>query len=62
MLNLFAKVFDGSHVGLSCVEYHQVKSFEIRTEAEDRMNLDGEMKGFSPIAAEVLPSVLSVFA
>lgn len=62
MLNLFSKVFDGSHVRLKCVEYHQVKSFEIRTEKEDPMNLDGEMKGYSPIAAEVLPSALSVFA
>jgi YegS/Rv2252/BmrU family lipid kinase len=62
MLNLFSKVFDGSHVHLECVEYHQVKSFEIRTEGQDQMNLDGEMKGFSPIAAEVLPSALSVFA
>jgi YegS/Rv2252/BmrU family lipid kinase len=62
MLNLFSKVFDGSHVHLECVEYHQVKSFEIRTEGQDRMNLDGEMKGLSPVAAEVLPSALRVFA
>lgn len=62
MLNLFSKVFDGSHIQLECVEYHQVRSFEIRTEGEDLMNLDGEMKGLSPIAAEVLPSALSVFA
>lgn len=62
MLNLFSKVFDGSHIHLKCVEYHQVRSFEIRTEGHDLMNLDGEMKGFSPIAAEVLPSALSVFA
>ncbi|MFO1003813.1 MAG: diacylglycerol kinase family protein [Planctomycetaceae bacterium] len=62
MLNLFSKVFDGSHVHLKCVEYYQVRSFEIRTEKEELMNLDGEMKGFSPIAAEVLPSALSIFA
>lgn len=62
MLNLFSKVFDGSHIQLECVEYHQVRSFEIRTEGKDLMNLDGEMKGLSPIAAEVLPSALSVFA
>lgn len=62
MLNLFGKVFNGSHIHLECVEYHQVRSFEIRTEGEDLMNLDGEMKGLSPIAAEVLPSALSVFA
>jgi YegS/Rv2252/BmrU family lipid kinase len=62
MLNLFSKVFGGSHIRLKCVEYHQVKSFEIRTEGQDLMNLDGEMKGFSPVAAEVLPSALSVFA
>ena len=61
MLRLFMKVFDGSHVALSCIEFHQVRSFSIQSEAADRMNLDGEMKGNSPMTATLLPSALSIF-
>ncbi len=61
MLRLFMKVFDGSHVALSCIEFHQVRSFSIQSEAADRVNLDGEMKGNSPMTATLLPSALSIF-
>lgn len=62
MLKLFTRVFDGSHLALKFVEYHQVCSFSIESRTHDRMNLDGEMKGHTPISAEVLPSALTIFA
>jgi len=61
MLKMFTKVFDGSHLDLKFVEYHQVRSFAIESETTDPMDLDGEMKGHSPMTAEVLPSALSIF-
>ena len=61
MLKLFTKVFDGSHVSLDFIEFYQVRSFEIQTETPDRMNLDGEMRGTSPVAGEVMPAALSIF-
>lgn len=61
MLRLFMKVFDGSHVAMSCIEFHQVSSFSIQSESADRMNLDGEMTGNSPMTATLLPSALSIF-
>ena len=61
LLSLFRRVFDGSHVDLNCIEFHQVRSFSIQTIEQDRMNLDGEMKGNSPMTATVLPSALSIF-
>ena len=61
MIRLFMKVFDGSHVALSFIEFHQVRSFSIQSETADRMNLDGEMKGNSPMTATLLPSALSIF-
>lgn len=61
MLSLFRRVFDGSHVDLKCMEFHRVRSFSIQTIERDRMNLDGEMKGNSPMSATVLPSALSIF-
>lgn len=62
MLKLFTKVFDGSHLDLKFVEYHQVSSFAIESETPDALDLDGEMKGHTPMAAEVLPAALSIFA
>lgn len=61
MLKLFSKVFDGSHVELDYVEYHRVRSFAITSPNRDQLNLDGEMRGHTPISAEVLPSALRIF-
>ncbi len=62
MLKLFAKVFDGTHVSLACVEYHQVRSFALESAGNEPLDLDGEMKGHLPLTAEVLPGALRVFA
>lgn len=62
MLRLFRRVFDGSHVTLDCVEYHQVRSFRIDSQSEEVLNLDGELKGCSPAAVQVLPGAIRVFA
>jgi diacylglycerol kinase family enzyme len=61
MLQMFHKVFDGSHVSLPFVEYHQVRSFGIESETNDLLNLDGELKCATPVNAEVLPAALQVF-
>jgi diacylglycerol kinase (ATP) len=61
LLKLFSRVFDGSHLSLGCVEYHQVRSFAIESECCEQLNLDGEMKGNAPVSAEVLPGALRVF-
>lgn len=62
MLKLFSKVFDGSHVALDYVEYHQVRSFSIASQTHDDLDLDGEMHGHTPLSAELLPAALRVFA
>jgi diacylglycerol kinase family enzyme len=61
MTRLFLKVFDGSHVSMDCVEYHQVKSYAIESADRESLDLDGEMKGQTPFHAEVLPGALRVF-
>lgn len=61
-LRFFCRVFDGSHVTLDCVEYHQVRSFRIESHSEDLLNLDGELKGHSPAAVQMLPGAVRVFA
>lgn len=58
MLN---KAYDGSHVSMPCVEYHQVRSFSIKSESQDLLNLDGEMKCTTPVSTEVMRHALRVF-
>lgn len=62
MFKLFQCVFDGSHLDLPWVEYHQVRSFRIETDKVDPLNLDGELKGSTPVLAEIIPGALKVFA
>jgi diacylglycerol kinase (ATP) len=61
MLKIFTRVYDGSHLALPCVEYHQVRSFALQSAGHEPLNLDGEMKGTTPVTAEVLPAALQVF-
>jgi sphingosine kinase len=62
MLQLFRKVFDGSHLSLPFIEYHQVRSSRVESKRPDGLNLDGELKGATPMSAEVMPTSLRVFA
>lgn len=62
MLRLFTKVFDGSHLALGFVEYHQVRSFAIDFQSHDPLDLDGEMQGHTPMSVEVLSSALRIFS
>jgi diacylglycerol kinase (ATP) len=61
MLKLFFKIYNGEHLSMDCVEYHQVRSFAIESEGRELLDLDGEMKGRAPFQAELLPAALRVF-
>jgi YegS/Rv2252/BmrU family lipid kinase len=62
MLKVFKRVFDGSHVSLPCIGYHQVRSFSIEYEGPEPLDLDGELKGSAPLSVEMAPGALQVFA
>jgi diacylglycerol kinase (ATP) len=62
MLTLLRRVYDGSHLEMREVEYRQVRSLAIETPAPQPLNLDGELKGETPLTAEVLPGAIRVFA
>ena len=62
LLNIFPKVFDGSHVDDPVVEYHQVKKYSLIPQEDDILNLDGELKGSTPFDVEVLSAAFTVFA
>lgn len=61
MVRLFAKVFDGSHVHLPCVEYWQACRLQIVANDDLPLDLDGEIKGAAPVSIEVVPGALRVF-
>ena len=58
---MFTRVFDGSHVDMPCVEYHQVGRLSILADGREPLNLDGENKGSMPVSIEVLPGAMRVF-
>jgi YegS/Rv2252/BmrU family lipid kinase len=61
MFRMFSKVFDGSHLSLDYVEYHQVRSFAVDDGEHTELDLDGETKGRTPLSAVVMPGVLRMF-
>lgn len=62
MLQLFASVFDGSHLGMDIVEFRKVQEFEIvQASGDDLLTIDGELKAGVPFQAKVLPGALRVF-
>ena len=60
MLRLLQRVHDGSHVEMPEVEYHQVRSLRIETASPEPLNLDGELKGTTPLVAEVVPGAIQL--
>jgi diacylglycerol kinase (ATP) len=62
MFRLFAKVFDGSHVNMPCVEYHQVRSMRIVSDDRTPLDLDGEIKSAESVSVTVLPGAMRIFA
>jgi diacylglycerol kinase (ATP) len=60
MLKSFPKIFDGTHISLENVKVLQAKKAEIKSVDGMPILVDGEVIGFTPLSAEVLPGVLEV--
>jgi len=71
LISMFRKVYAGTHTELPYVEYQQVKKFSIRPLQDKRqgepdqvieelLDIDGELKGFSPFSCEVVPLAIHV--
>lgn len=61
MVRLFQMVFSGTHLSLAFIEYHQVRSFTLESQGNERLNLDGEMTGNAPLTVEMQADVIRVF-
>ncbi len=62
MLQLFSRIFDGTHVDLPFVEYRLVGTLELSSPGCEPLNLDGELKRHLPIRVEMVPAALRIFA
>jgi diacylglycerol kinase (ATP) len=60
LLALLRRVHDGSHLEMPEVECRPVRRLVIETPSPEPLNLDGELKGATPLAAEVLPRALQL--
>ncbi len=60
MMNLFPKVFDGSHIESDLVDYRQVSNFSLLPSEEDFINVDGELKSHTPIEVSMVPQGIEV--
>ena len=61
LLSLFTKIFNGSHINDPIVEYHQAKKVTIKTQKNEPLNIDGEIKGETPISVTVLYRNLQIY-
>ena len=55
LLKMFPKIFNGSHIDDKIVDYKQAKEIKIIPKSDSTINIDGEIKGITPISIEVLP-------
>ena len=55
------KLFKGTHIDDPEVSYHQVSNFSLITEEENLLNIDGELKGKTPIDVKIIPNAIEVF-
>ena len=55
------KLFKGTHISDPNVSYHQVSNFSLITKESNLLNIDGELKGETPIDVKVIPSAIEVF-
>jgi len=61
LLSLFAKVFKGNHIGDSAIEYFRAKEFSIITSSPEKLNIDGQNIGHTPVHAKILSNQIEIF-
>ena len=62
LLLLLPKLFSGKHIDSPYVKYVNVKNIELVPEVNEVLNVDGEVKGQTPVKVSVLPRSLSIYS
>lgn len=60
LLKLFPQIFSGNHVKNKKVTYVQAETFSLKTLKNDILNIDGEIKGETPIKIRVIPKCIKL--
>ena len=61
LLQLLPKLFKGEHIKSSYVEYKQAKKIILKPQHNEILNIDGEIKNYSPVTIKVLKHQLSIY-
>ncbi|MCA9064977.1 MAG: diacylglycerol kinase family lipid kinase [Planctomycetaceae bacterium] len=61
LLQMFKRVFRGTHLSLPSVTCQKVRSFALAWDGTEALNLDGEMSSGTPFQTQVQSGVLRVF-
>jgi len=61
LLKMFPKIFDGSHIDHEILDYHQVKQFSLIPKTNEKLNIDGEVYGKTPINVSVMEEAIAIF-
>ena len=60
LLKLFPQLFSGNHIKNKKVTYIQAETFSLKTLKNDILNIDGEIKGETPINIKVIPECIKL--
>ncbi|MFT6336436.1 MAG: YegS/Rv2252/BmrU family lipid kinase [Halioglobus sp.] len=61
LLSLFAKVFNGNHIGDSTIAYYRAKEFSIKPVSHDQLIIDGQNIGYTPVRGKILSQQIDIF-
>ena len=60
LLKLFPKLFTGEHINSPELQYKQVNSFSIIPKENNKLNIDGELLGTTPVNVRVLQKEIEI--
>ena len=60
LLKLFPQLFSGNHIKNKKVTYIQAETFSMKSMKNDILNIDGEIKGETPINIKVIPECIKL--
>ena len=61
LVKLLTKIFTGEHIKSNHVEYLQAKKIDIIPETQESLNVDGEIKGKTPVSISIIPNRIRIF-
>ncbi len=61
LMKLLSQIFTGQHIYSKYVQYHQVKQICLKPDYNEILNIDGELKGTTPLFIEVNSKKLCIY-